>query len=231
MTTTTTETMTTTTPAVTAAPTAVLASLPAQLLAAVAVAASRDEAKQILQCIHVKNGGAWLALAATDGHRLITVRVPQSEHLYISGDELLLSADSMRKPGKAAQTVEIGRDGRFQALDAMGRPVGAGLWRHAYGAGVFPNYDQLIPDLFSNAPGAPVAVNASYLADWCKVVISVTPAKDGRGYKAAPVTAWETNGPTAPMVWTAKVDPKQLPGGCDGEVIIRHLLMPVQVRR
>ena len=224
MTTTTPETMTTTTtPAVIAAPPAVLASLPAHLLAAVAVAASRDDAKQILECIHVKNDGASLALAAVDGHRLITVSVPVSEHLYITADELLLSADSMRKPGKAAQTVEINSDGNFQALDAMGRPVGAGVWRHPYGAGAFPNYQQLIPDSFTNAPKGAVTVNSNYLLDWCKVCASVT-VKDKQ------LTSWETNSPTSPMVWTAKVDPRLIPGGCDDDVIMRHLLMPVQVR-
>jgi hypothetical protein len=224
MTTTTPDAMTTTTPAetTTATTTAVIASLPAQLLAAVAVAASRDDAKQVLQCVHVKNDGPWLALAAVDGHRLITVRVPQSEHLYITTDELLLSADSMRKPGKA-QTIEINSDGNFKALDAMGRPVGAGVWRHPYGSGTFPNYEQLIPDSFTNCPKSAVTVNSNYLLDWCKVCASVT-VKDRQ------ITSWETNSPTSPMVWTAKVDPRLIPGGCDDDVIIRHLLMPVQVR-
>jgi hypothetical protein len=225
MTTTTPDAMTTTTtPAATAAPSAVMASLPAQLLAAVAVAASRDEAKQILQCVHVKNGGAWLALAAVDGHRLITVRIPQTEYVYLSTPELLIAADAVRKPGKAAQTVEINRDGRFQALDTMGRPVGAGVWEHPYGAGAFPNYDQLIPDSFTNTPKGAVTVNASYLLDWCRVCAAVT-VKDKQ------LTSWETNSPTSPMVWTATVDPRLIPGGCDDDVIMRHLLMPVQVRR
>jgi hypothetical protein len=224
MTTTTPDAMTTTTtPAATAAPSAVMASLPAQLLAAVAVAASRDDAKQILQCIHVKNDGAWLALAAVDGHRLITVRVPVSEHLYITTDELLLSADSMRKPGRAAQTVECSRDGNFKSLDAMGRPVGAGVWQHPYGLGTFPNYEQLIPDSFTNAPKGAVTVNSNCLLDWCKVCAAVT-TKDKQ------LTSWETNSPTSPMVWTAKVDPRLIPGGCDDDVFMRHLLMPVQVR-
>jgi DNA polymerase III sliding clamp (beta) subunit (PCNA family) len=222
-TTTTPETMTTTTPAaVIAAPPAVLASLPAQLLAAVAVAASRDETKQVLQCIHVKNEGEWLALAAVDGHRLITVRVPQSEHLYITTNELLLSADSMRKPGKS-QTIEINLDGNFKSLDAMGRPVGAGVWQHPYSVGTFPNYQQLIPDSFTNTPKGAVTVNASYLLDWCKVCAAVT-VKDKQ------LTSWETNSPTSPMVWTAKVDPSLIPGGCDDDVVMRHLIMPVQVR-
>jgi hypothetical protein len=167
--------------------------------------------------------GASLALAAVDGHRLITVTIPVSEHLYISGDELLLSADSMRKPGKAAQTAEIGRDGTFQSLDAMGRPVGAGIWQHPYGPGTFPNYEQLIPDSFTNAPKGAVTVNSNYLLDWCKVCAAVT-VKDKQ------LTSWETNSPTSPMVWTAKVDPRLIPGGCDEDVVMRHLLMPVQVR-
>jgi hypothetical protein len=225
------ETMTTSTPAETTTATtattattpAVIASLPAQILAAVAVAASRDDAKQVLQCIHVTTAGGWLALAAVDGHRLITVRVPQSEHLYITTDELLLSADSMRKPGGKAQTIEINRDGNFQSVDAMGRPVGAGVWRHPYGSGTFPNYEQLIPDTFTNAPKGAVTVNASYLLDWCKVCAAVT-VKDKQ------FTSWQTNSPTSPMVWTAKVDPRLIPGDCDDDVVMRHLLMPVQVR-
>lgn len=224
-------TTTTTTPAAIAISSAAVASLPAQLVAAVAVAASRDESKQILQCVHVRNDGAFLALAATDGHRLITVRIPQNEHCYISTSEILLSAEAIRKPGKAAQTIEIKDDGSFSGRDAMGRPISAGVWRHHYGAGTFPNYDQLIPDHFSNCPKAAVTVNASYLADWAKVVIAVTPAKDGRGCKAAPITSWETNGPINPIVWSCKVDPRLIPGCCDDDVVMRHLLVPVQVRR
>jgi hypothetical protein len=130
----------------------------------------------------------------------------------------------MRKHGKAAQTVQINRDGTFQSLDAMGRPVGAGIWRHPYGPVTFPNCGGWIPDRFTNAPESAVTVNASYLLDWCKVCAAVT-VKDKQ------LTSWETNSATSPVLWTAKVAPDLIPGGCDDDVVMRHLLMPVLNRR
>jgi len=81
--------------------------------------------------------------------------------------------------------------------------------------GTYPHIDQLIPDKFTNEPGKPIAFNASYLADFGKVV----------GKASNGVIKMFTNHPVTPMIFEAACNLEGLE-----DTKLQYLLMPVQVR-
>ena len=199
----------------------IIGCLPYQLLHIASHFASKDEFKQLLQIIHVRLENGLIRIASTDGHRLFRVEFKSNEkNFYLDDDVIELKIDSraFKKSNLKAEKVIIYNNGFSQVFNKKHRygvdPVNPIFWKSSI-EGTFPHIDQLIPDKFSNEPGQAIAFNASYLADFGKVV---TKASNG-------VVRMFTNAPTTPMIFEAACN---IEGLEDNK--IQYLLMPVQVR-
>lgn len=210
-----------------AAPAQGLAQLPAQLLHIAAQFASSDPAKAALCNIHIEQQDDKLRIASTNGHyafRVVLDADPERcSGAWLNVPELALPAATFKKRSPYALQALIRADGEARLYGAKrGQLVGllearpCGDVSGAYGHPFPPSFDQLWPDTFRNAPGAPVAVNASYLGDICAIVAR---------YSEKSFVSWQCNAATTPLLYTAIYDAAP----CDG-VKLEFLLMPVQVR-
>ena len=198
----------------------IIGCLPYQVLHIASHFASKDEAKQLLQIIHVRLENRLIRIASTDGHRLFRFEFKSNEkNFYLDDDvkELKLDIRSFKKSNLRAEKVIIHDNGFSQAFNKKHRfgidPVNPIFWKSSI-EGTFPHVDQLIPDSFTNEPGKAIAFNASYLADFGKVV-----SKASNG-----VIKMFTNHPMTPVIFEAACN---LEGLEDNK--IQYLLMPVQV--
>ena len=199
----------------------IIGCLPYQLLHIASHFSSKDEAKQLLQIIHVRLEKGLIRIASTDGHRLFRVEFKSNEkNFYLDDDviELKLDSRAFKKSNLRAERVIIHDNGFSQVFNKKHRygvdPVNPIFWKSSI-EGTYPNIEQLIPESFTNQPGKPIAFNASYLADFGKVV---TKASNG-------VIKMFTNHPIAPMIFEAACN---IEGLEDNK--IQYLLMPVRVR-
>ena len=199
----------------------IIGCLPYQLLRIASHFSSKDEAKQLLQIIHVRLEKGLIRIASTDGHRLFRVEFKSNEkNFYLDDDvtELKLDARAFKKSNLKAEKAIIHNNGFSQVFNKKHRfgidPVNPIFWKSSI-EGTYPNIDQLIPDSFTNEPGKAIAFNASYLADFGKVV----------GKASNGVIKMNTNHPVTPVFFEASCN-------LDGleDTKIQYLLMPVQLR-
>ena len=167
----------------------VIALVPAQLLWAAAQFASTDECKELLTtiCINTKvfDSDSYLEIASTDGHRLFKAVIPYSEHFFAYSDLInkekgfKISAKSLKKAVSYAQYAIIRKSGQVEFMGGKKSTTdllcsvnaSAREWQDA----TYPNYNQLIPKSFGTNTEKPIAFNASYLSDFCKVVSKLSP--------------------------------------------------------
>ena len=199
----------------------IIGCLPYQLLHIASHFSSKDEAKQLLQIIHVRLEKGLIRIASTDGHRLFRFEFKSNEkNFYLDDDvkELKLDSRAFKKSNLKAEKAIIHNNGFSQVFNKKHRygvdPVNPIFWKSSI-EGTYPNIEQLIPDSFTNEPSAPIAFNASYLADFGKVV-----SKASNG-----VVKMFTNHPVTPMIFEARCDLEDLE-----DTKLQYLLMPVQVR-
>ena len=199
----------------------IIGCLPYQLLHIASHFASKDEFKQLLQIIHVRLENGLIRIASTDGHRLFRVEFKSNEkNFYLDDDVIELKIDSraFKKSNLKAEKVIIYNNGFSQVFNKKHRygvdPVNPIFWKSSI-EGTYPQIDQLIPDSFTNEPGKAIAFNASYLADFGKVV-----SKASNG-----VIKMNTNHPVTPMIFEAACNLEGLE-----DTKLQYLLMPVQVR-
>ena len=199
----------------------IIGCLPYQLLHIASHFSSKDEAKQLLQIIHVRLEKGLIRIASTDGHRLFRVEFKSNEkNFYLDDDvtELKLDARAFKKSNLKAEKAIIYNNGFSQVFNKKHRygvdPVNPIFWKSSI-EGTYPNIEQLIPDSFTNEPSAPIAFNASYLAEFGKVV----------GKASNGVIKMNTNHPVTPVFFEASCN-------LDGleDTKIQYLLMPVQLR-
>ena len=199
----------------------IIGCLPYQVLHIASYFASKDEAKQLLQIIHVRLENGLIRIASTDGHRLFRFEFKSNEkNFYLDDDvtELKFDTRAFKKSNLRAEKVIIHDNGFSQVFNKKHRfgidPVNPIFWKSSI-EGTYPNIEQLIPDKFSNEPGKPISFNASYLADFGKIV----------GKASNGVIKMFTNSPTTPMIFEAACN---IEGLEDNK--IQYLLMPVRVR-
>jgi len=225
----------------------VVARLPYLPLWAAAQFASRDEAKQLLNVIHIRRGEDGITtIESTDGHRLFQYKFPASVGLTfksgaIRSGSLQINAAPFRKFISYAHHVEIRFDllcnvtgGKVKRGSAESDPLPCellqalpatrfGLNSAADTLGTFPNCDQLIPDSFTNEPGAPWAFNARYVSDFLKVAQKAT---------VNDVVRFRGNGPRTPFMMDCGWDYAH-PSEAFEDADLRRLtclIMPVQLR-
>jgi len=207
----------------------IIGCLPYQILHIASHFSSKDEAKQLLQIIHVRLEKGLIRIASTDGHRLFRFEFESNENNFYLDDgaqgmsiddvfELKLDARAFKKSNLRAEKVIIHDNGFSQVFNKKHRygidPLNPIFWKSSI-EGTYPNIEQLIPDSFTNEPSAPIAFNASYLADFGKVV-----SKASNG-----VIKMFTNHPITPMIFEASCNLEGLK-----DTKLQYLLMPVQVR-
>ena len=167
----------------------VIALVPAQLLWAAAQFASTDKCKELLTtiCINTKDfdSGCYLEIASTDGHRLFKAVIPYSEHFFAYSDLIdkekgfMVFAKPLKKAVSYAQYAVIRKSGQVEFMGGKKSTTdflcsvnaSAREWQDA----TYPNYNQLIPKSFGINTEKPIAFNAGYLSDFCKVVSKLSP--------------------------------------------------------
>ncbi len=167
----------------------VVALVPAQLLWAAAQFASADECKELLTtiCISTKvsDSDSYLEIASTDGHRLLRAVIPYSEHFFAYPDLIdkekgfKILAKPLKKAVGYAQYAIIRKSGQ---VEFMGGKRSATEFLCSVNANArelqdatYPNYNQLMPKSFGTNTEKPIAFNAGYLSDFCKVVSKLSP--------------------------------------------------------
>ena len=207
----------------------IIGCLPYQLLHIASHFSSKDEAKQLLQIIHVRLEKGLIRIASTDGHRLFRFEFKNEQRpgeygetsVYWLDDEikeLKLDIRAFKKSNLKAEKVIIHDNGFSQVFNKKHRygidTASNVFWKSSI-EGTYPQIDQLIPDSFTNEPRKPIAFNASYLADFGKVV-----SKASNG-----VIKMFTNHPVTPMIFEASCNLEGLK-----DTKLQYLLCPVQVR-
>ena len=226
----------------------VVARLPYLPLWAAAQFASRDEAKQVLNTIHVRRGDDGITtIESTDGHRLFRYRFPASVGLNFEADairngSLQIDAAPFRKFINYAHHVEVRFDllcnvtgGKVKRGTDEADPLPSallqafpatrfGLNSAADTLGTYPNCDQLFPKSYSNQPAAPWAFNAEYLADFMKVVKKAT---------VNSIVRFRGNSPTTPFVMDCGFDIAHPSESFENSDLRRMecLIMPIQIRQ
>jgi hypothetical protein len=208
--------------------------------------ASTDEAKHLLQFVHVWQDGDVLQIESTDGHRAFRYRLPAwSTETYGNGaataqlptlwrvpaQGLLLHAKALRKAVSYAKLLTVTHGmravfhgGKKEALTELSSVNLAGHYSvntadDCGKVGTYPNINQLWPDKFSCEPGKPWAFNATYLKEWCAVVEKLS--HNG-------VTRTQGNSATTPFTFNCSYVPRI--GQHAKEPELELLLMPVQIR-
>jgi DNA polymerase-3 subunit beta len=129
-------------------------------LRATLFASSSDEAKQLLTGVHLQLDGRGLECAATDGHRLAVLRLPQEGGEAVP-DPAAETVDpfAVTVPARSLRELERLLSGR-QSQEPLSLFCDRGqvvfLWADQVLTsrsldGAYPNYSQLIPDSFSRA--------------------------------------------------------------------------------
>jgi hypothetical protein len=203
--------------------------------------ASDDEAKQLLQFVHVWRDGDCFQIESTDGHRAFRYRLPAwggsaatcvLPTLWRVPDQgLLLHAKALKKAVNYGKLLTVTHDmravfhgGKKDALTELSSVNLAGHYSvHTADdcgkVGQYPNINQLWPQSFSNEPGKPWAFNARYLKEWCAVVEKLS--HNG-------VTRTEGNAASTPFVFSCSYEPRIGQHGSDAQLEL--LLMPVLIR-
>jgi len=174
--------------------------------------ASTDEAKKILQFVHIWRDDDAYQVESTDGHRLFRYRFPVVgtdglPTLWRVPDQgLLLHAKPLRKAVGHSKLLTVTQEmravfhgGAKQALLELSSINLAGYYSvntadDCSKVGTYPNCNQLWPSGFSNRPEGKFAFNARYIREWCAVVEKLSHSS---------VTRCECNCPTTPFVWTS----------------------------
>tara|TARA_B100000214_G_scaffold19590_1_gene13139 strand:+ start:1828 stop:2457 length:630 start_codon:yes stop_codon:yes gene_type:complete len=201
--------------------TGIEACLPAPILHIAAQFASTDEAKRLLQCIYATKSDKGIEIASTDGHRLFRFVMPfkTASDLYKVNSSIGLKLDAklFKKKVNYAKDVIIGTDNAIEFIGGKGKHKDLLEKRHQLQDfdGVYPNYNQLFPDSFSNEPKKPIAFSSKYLSEFCQMV-----TKYSNG-----TLKMVTNHPTTPILFTACCDVEGLEG-----FDLEYLLMPIQIR-
>jgi len=224
----------------------VVARLPYLPLWAAAQFASRDEAKLVLNTIHIRRGDDGVTtIESTDGHRLFRYRFPACDWLNFEADairngSLQIDAAPFRKFIRNAHHVEVRFDllcnitgGKVKRSAEASDPLPSellqafpatrfGLNSAADTLGTYPKCDQLFPESYSNNIGAPWAFNARYLAEWAKVVEKVSINN---------VVKFFGNNPQTPFVMTCGNDNAHPAESFKvGDRVMECLIMPVVIR-
>jgi len=191
--------------------------LPSLPLWAAAQFAANDEAKQVLNGVHIACDGKTVTLSSSDGHMLLEASFPMASWMSCS-DELLMDAEPLRKmPAKAERLGYDDETNIGSYRNRLGKAVGAfeANWEWLKFPATPPNYSQLIPDSFS-CNSVPLVFSPSLMGTICKVAD-----------KTSGSIQMQWNNATSPigLTWLAHdptlKDPYQ----------IKMILMPVQVKQ
>lgn len=207
--------------------------------------ATTDEAKELLQFVHVWRDGDTYQIESTDGHRAFRYRFPavSTESAgaatatmptlwRVPEQGLLLHAKALKKAVAYGKLLTVTNEmravfhgGKKGSLGELSSVNLAGHFSVHTAAdcgkvGRYPALNQLWPERFSNQPNSAWAFNARYLKEWGAVVERLS--HNG-------VTRCEGNAATTPFVFASSYEP------CIGqhfpEPELELLLMPVQIRR
>ena len=199
--------------------------------------ASTNEAKQLLQFVHVWRDGDAFQIESTDGHRAFRFRLPAwgpdaMPTLWRVPDQgLLLHAKPLRKAVSTGKLLTVTEDlravfhgGKKQALLELSSVNLSGVYgvntaSDSGKVGTYPKINQLWPDSFTNQPGKQFAFNARYLREWCSVVEKLSE----RG-----ITKTVCNSPTTPFVFSCNY--QRCIGQHFTDAALEMVLMPVQIR-
>lgn len=208
-----------------------VASLPPSLLWAAGLSASKDPAKQVLCSIDVRVAAdGRIRIVSTDGHRCFRAYVPQSEHYWVNPEQtepFRINPKAFTKaPSRKASRASFDSSGKVVLLDQADLPVDGNYWTvdpYANG-GVYPDTDKVWPDRSKMVcnPGALVAFNSNYVADFCKVTSRLT--------HNSVVRLLMGESPTTPVIWEAVLDTETWMPCNPEEITLEYLLMPVQIR-
>jgi len=205
--------------------------LPRSVITAAAQFASRDNAKFMLQCIHIYYVASEnkTFVSSTDGHRLFRCKLPGQ---LVQEPLLIYSKDLRKLSGKADQIVFspiMARNANLEGNDQSNFHISASYvnsftgevhntiyvedWRYK---GSFPNTDQLFPEA-NGVKDKDVFYNANYLLDFAKVAAKFS----DKGLIRQTLSA-----PTTPNLFECEVDI-----GEREPAVFEYLLMPVQQRQ
>lgn len=200
--------------------------------------ASTDEAKQLLQFVHVWRDGDCYQVESTDGHRAFRYRFPavgadgMATLWRVPEAGLLLHAKALKKAVSYGKLLTVTQDlravfhgGKKEALVELSSVNLAGVFAvntadDCGKVGTYPIINQLWPDKFSNQPKDGFAFNARYMREWCAVVEKLS--HNG-------VTKAQCNAAVTPFVWDCSYVPAI--GQHGAEPRLELLLMPVQIRK
>jgi len=190
--------------------------LPSLPLWAAAQFAANDEAKQVLNGVHIACDGKAVTLNASDGHMLLQASFPMASWMTCS-DELLMDAEPLRKmPAKAERIIYDNETNIGSYRNRLGKAVGAfeANWEWLKSPTTPPNYSQLIPDSW-RCDSVPLAFSPSLMGTICKV-------------------AEKTNG-SVHMQWNNAVSPIGMTWLAHDPTLanpyqIKVVLMPLQVK-
>ena len=199
--------------------------------------ASTDDAKQLLQFVHIWRDGDAFQIESTDGHRAFRFRLPAwgpdlMPTLWRVPDQgLLLHANPLKKAVSTARLLTVTEDlravfhgGKKKALLELSSVKLSGVYgvntaSDSNKVGTYPNINQLWPDSFTNNPGQQFAFNPRYLREWCSVVERL--GKSGN-------TKIVCNSHLTPFVFSCSYECRI--GQHFPDAALELLLMPVQFR-
>lgn len=207
----------------------IIAALPPFILWAASCAAATDSTKGPICAIDIRQQNGSVRIVGVDGHRCFRCLLPLSDTYFAPEGSIRLSPRTFAKaPTKKAVVAEIDDGGMVFFKDKLGHVLSSGSWLPESWASAdltFPNIEQIWPDdtTLSCNPGAFIAMNATYVADFAKVA-----AKIGSNSVMRLLSA---DAPIAPLVWQCVLDNEWLGYEETQEVWLQYLLMPVYTRR
>lgn len=201
--------------------------------------ASVDEAKELIQFVHIWQDGEAIQVESTDGHRAFRYRIPTQANTAdgipplwrLPQQGLLLRAKPLQKAVTYAKLLIITQDmravfhgGKQHALDELSSINLSGHYNiHSASdcgeVGRYPSINAIWPSSFTNQPNQRWAFNARFLREWGLVVEKLSPNA---------VTSMEGNGARNPFVLRCDYEPRI--GAHDEDSQLELLLMPAQIR-
>ena len=195
-----------------------IACIPYEVLRVASQFVYKDYSKQLLMGIHLKVENNEVTVASTCGHRLFYFKFPNNQLGFKLNKNITIPGSVFKSQIKNATKVLI----TDNLITFMNEEIFLSSVHYQQIEGTYPNFEQLIPDSFTNNFEKEFSFNCDYIGQFCNQVKKLSSNK---------AITFNGNDSVKPFVITAKWDIKNPFETLEGfNPILNYLIMPIMKR-
>ena len=196
-----------------------IACIPYEVLRVASQFVSKDYSKQLLMGVHLKVENDEITVASTDGHRLFYFKFPNNQLGFKLNKNITIPGSVFKSPIKQSTKVLI----TDNLITFMNEEIFLSSLHFQQIPGTYPNFEQLIPDKFTNNFEKEFSFNCDYIGQFCNQVKKLSSNK---------AITFNGNNPKSPFVISALWDIKNPFETLEGfSPVLNYLIMPILKRK